>query len=194
MAEKQPSMIGIMVLGVILTSDVSDAKCTCCKEINDYCCETKSERTKDACCDSNGDINNTKIHDWSMSQCPQNQGSSDTVWPSDDCKNKPCGTYCFLRIPGECDGNGNCVDWWTNPCRNDGKLCDGKKCGDACLIESYCDNNLYCNPRKKECENEDCKKKKCGDRCKIAGSDVGITFCDSQGECLNAIWDGLVDC
>jgi len=76
MTTKEPSMICIMVLGLILMSDVSDAKCTCCGEINDFCCQTKSKGTKDACCVSNGDIRNPEAHDWSKSQCPQIHGNS----------------------------------------------------------------------------------------------------------------------
>jgi len=49
-------------------SDVSDAKCTCCKKLNDYCC--KVPNTKDACCTTEGNIAEESKHDWSnKNQC-----------------------------------------------------------------------------------------------------------------------------
>jgi len=57
-------------------SDVSDAKCTCCKRINDYCCKTHDATQPVACCDTDGNIDDNIKHDWTKNQCP-----TDTTTP-----------------------------------------------------------------------------------------------------------------
>ena len=69
--------------------------------------------------------------------------------PSEFCERKECGVPCEDSMMGGysvCNGKGQCVAGELNPCEQHG--CDGKKCGENCLmgdIMGWCDHRGTCD-------------------------------------------------
>ena len=89
---------------------------------------------------------------------PKMQGCEPDV--GNQCTHMECGVPCEDSMLGKdggvCNGNGQCVSPELNPCSQHG--CDGKKCGDNCLmgdIMGWCDHRGTCEFAPVRCGNND---------------------------------------